>query len=137
MQLRRDRPCPVCGRVTEQQLIPQPQHALATWRCVPGEHDNETYTREDMLKALRPLAPPVPTQIPSTDHLRVFVGDIEVAPQFVRGHAECTGKLPEIGKPLMRQLPHLPLIAYGTVTHIECTPPSTSPGADDKPHSPS
>lgn len=131
MELRRERFCPICNKQTAQKL--SPNRDGATWRCVTGDHDGDHYTQQQMYAALEKVAaklPPAPlVKAPSTRGVHVFVegsqgAEVELDPQFVRMHAETTGTLPVVGKPLSRRVTNLPspfnIITYGKVVRIVC-----------------
>ncbi len=135
MELRRTRFCAICNKQTAQKL--SPNRDGATWRCVDGDHDGDHYTQQQMYAALEKVAaklPPSPRIVaPATRGVRVFVeshsgAESELDAQFVRMHAETTGELPVVGKPLSRRVGSLPapfnIITYGKVVRIECPNPS-------------
>lgn len=127
--------------MTQQKL--SPTRDGASWYCLDGQHDGDSYTKQQMHERLEAMAaklpPRPPVVVPPLQGVRVFVEgaspnapERELDPQFIRMHAEALGALPEVGKPLSRAVSNLPapfnIITYGKVVRVICpqTPTTTS-----------
>ncbi len=114
--------CETCSYVTSHTLTPAQGGA---GRCCSVCGHVGTITHAEMLRLLtswtQGMHPPPPS-VPDTEGVRVFIRlpegeESELAPRFVREHAEITGALPEAGKPLYARVAGLP-IPYGEVVRV-------------------
>lgn len=124
--------CASCTANTKQTLTPTQEGC--SWQCDVCKNTVHAYSRAEMqefvkkkIAATLPAAP----DVPSTEGVQVYYAmvnhtvatpegtlEIELAPQFLRVHAEITGKLPVVGEPLYARTRDMPALPYGKVLRV-------------------
>jgi len=133
--IRKALPCLKCGCNTDHKLVPYEKGTM--WKCMSCKNHIHAFTKEEMMRTvvqglfnLKPA--PVPATVPAG--FKVFIksdfgdkNEREVPHEFVVQHAEITGALPELGKPLfarpkgIKDAPAFMAVPYGEVVRIETT----------------
>ncbi len=124
--------CSACAANTKQTLIPTQEGC--SWQCDACKNTAHAYSRAEMQEFVKKkIAATLPTtvNVPSTEGVLVYYAmlhhtdktpdgtvEVELAPQFLRAHAEITGKLPVVGEPLYARTRDMPAIPYGKVLRV-------------------
>ena len=129
--MKKELPCLKCGTTTDNTLVAD--KGGAAWECNSCKNKIFAYTFDDMVTVVATKCFNLPEQSKAVEippdfrayleHHGGSAKEMEVSDKSLREHAEVTGKLPEVGKPMFARpngASH-PMMAlpYGKVIRIE------------------